>query len=680
MAAPSQVLYALHNSVEPRGFENLCIDLLVREGYARIIPGGKSRDLGRDAELRHWIGSASDDFNVVFQFSMEVKWEAKLRKDIKKIMRHSDSVGGVVFVSSRSVTIEKQERLRKDFKASHRIDLKIYDESWFRVRLEEEHVDLALKHLSIEVSPKPSFYASRVKIHGLTDDNQEELLRHTSAESLRSTLTDQTRADPADSKAWKGLAYVCSYLRDYDYALFCVSKSIKNSSDPLDVFDLEALKAGITAEQGIASGSRLLLKKAEERFLYIISKLGRSVDYYNLANVQGALGKFEVAESHYRRCLEIEPSYAQAWKNLGSLLIKMDEKREGAACLDKALELKPEMLEAIITKANLLVVSGDDCLEAIRLMDRAFDLDPDLEVKWPHAGYWKAMALCRQGMLVDAWVIVEDRLERKFDCPYLGRLAGDILSELWRDDPAYLRKSENFFRLRIDSQKKDYRAAVEMLELLHASHREQEAWKLLDEFFGLETLSTQFIAERIPLTILQIAESFGSIDFYLRFRKIANLSDYGRIFEECGLRPHKEVPEILFHFLLPAYFKLGVTFQDSAAEDESVSKVDIILETFRMISRIFASFGGLLLSSDVPETSDVGSELVAKVVMAGHDVPLMECSRLVGFLLGVANREIPERYQDALADSAAEMHEEWLNVFLSAIGSDWKTERWRNKR
>lgn len=78
MAAPSPVLFALHHSIEPQGFENLCVDLLVREGHSRIIPGGKSRDHGRDAEVRYWVSSKAGTPQTAYQFSMEAKWEAKL--------------------------------------------------------------------------------------------------------------------------------------------------------------------------------------------------------------------------------------------------------------------------------------------------------------------------------------------------------------------------------------------------------------------------------------------------------------------------------------------------------------------------------------------------------------------------------------------------------------------------
>jgi len=605
---------------------------------------------------------------------MEVKWEVKLRRDIKKILRNCNTIERIVFVSSRSITVEKQKKLQNEIRGHHQIELEILDEGWFRVRLEEEHADLASKHLGVSIPPTPGFHASRIKIHGLTDENQDEMLRHTSAESLRATLTAQTKADPMNWAAWKALAHVCNHMHDYDHALFCASKALKCTHDDVERFNLIALQASVTAEQGIASNSRLLLKKAEEKFLAIAFNLGRPVDFYNLANVQGALGKQKIAEAHYRRCLEIDPTYPQAWNNLGSLLIKMKQREEGVACFDRALELKPDMIETLCTKANVLLMISESSTEAIHLMDRASELDPNIEIRWPHFHYWKAMALCKQSRFVEALEIVEDRLERKFDCPFLGRLGSDILAKLWRSDPAYIAKAEGFFRLRIDSKERDYRAIIEILDLLCATDREDDAWRLLEAFLEVDELSIQLIAQRIPVSIGDFTDSFASLNYYLQFRNASVLADYARMLDDLGLRPHDDVPEILFYLLVPAYFRMGQLLQNSDLKSESDRELNAIIDTYRLVSRTFAAFGGALLAPNTPESSEKQIELVSKGALIGLDIPLMEISRLLGYLFGIENREIPERYRTAVVESTSSVHEDWLTVFFNAVGVDWKFE------
>lgn len=679
MAAPSPVLYALHHSLEPQGFERLCVDLLVREGYARIVPGGKSRDHGRDAEVRYWIEPNQGSPQIAFQFSQDSKWEPKLRKDISKITQHCTSIERIVFVSSRSITVEKQDKIREEYRRTHQVTLEILDEGWFRIRLEEDHADLALKHLGVTVEPTPGFHATQVKMYGLTDENKEEILRHRSPEELRATLTAQTQADPSNAGAWKGLAHVCYFLHDYESSLLSVTRALRNSRDEVERWNLIALKASIIAEQGIESGSRLLLKKAMDLFTTFVDKLGRSIDHYNLANILAALGRLAEAEVHYRLSVDLDPSYAPAWKNLGSLLVKLRRSEEGMECLDTALKLNPDLLEALCTKANVLVMSEDDCSEAIELMDRAFEIDPDIEKRWPHAHYWYAMALCRQDRHHEALAIVEDRLERKYDCPYLGRLAVDILAHLWRSDPSHILKAEKFFSFRIDAEERSYRVLIEMLDLFVATDREEEAWSLLDRFLGAKELSSRLIAERVPFSIADLTNSFVLAGYYREYRSASSLADYAHVLDGWGLRPHDEVPTILFHLLIPAFFKIAIALQDADLESDLEDELEVVLDTYRLISRIFAAFGGALLSQDTPSSQEKQLELIAGALIAGQDIPLMEVSRFLGFLWGQANRDLPKEHRDSIVNITAAIHEEWITEFLGAVGSDWNIECWKKE-
>src|ERR1700733_1542939 len=106
----NKVLYAIDTGISPQEFERLCLDMLSREGYRHIVPGGRTNDLGRDAETRFWSGNSSDFSTIVFQFSLEQKWEKKLRADATKIASHCSGTSALVFVTSRGVTVAKREK------------------------------------------------------------------------------------------------------------------------------------------------------------------------------------------------------------------------------------------------------------------------------------------------------------------------------------------------------------------------------------------------------------------------------------------------------------------------------------------------------------------------------------------------------------------------------------------
>ena len=79
-----------------------------------------------------------------------------------------------------------------------------------------------------------------------------------------------------------------------------------------------------------------------------------------------------------------------------------------------------------------------------------------------------------------------------------------------------------------------------------------------------------------------------------------------------------------------------------------------------------------MLAPTIPEDLEQKSELIARAVVLGHDVPLMDFSRLLGFLYGVGGRDVPEHYLNAVIESSSEIHTAWLTDFLTAVGHDWK--------
>jgi len=52
----NQVLWTLDREIAPQDFERLCVDLLCRDGYWKIVPVGGTQDRGRDAEASYWRG------------------------------------------------------------------------------------------------------------------------------------------------------------------------------------------------------------------------------------------------------------------------------------------------------------------------------------------------------------------------------------------------------------------------------------------------------------------------------------------------------------------------------------------------------------------------------------------------------------------------------------------------
>jgi len=166
MPPQSKVLDALEKSIEHRAFELLSIDLLVRTGYANIIPGGGTNDHGRDAEILYWNGCHHSYPIIAFQFSMQKNWKPKLRSDARKIKSHCGSIQSLVFTTNQTVTTASKDKLRYELCLDLNIELTIFDREWFRVLLEGDHSDLAEKYLGIANDSFP--HLSRQKLEQLS--------------------------------------------------------------------------------------------------------------------------------------------------------------------------------------------------------------------------------------------------------------------------------------------------------------------------------------------------------------------------------------------------------------------------------------------------------------------------------------------------------------------------------
>lgn len=67
-----------------------------------------------------------------------------------------------------------------------------------------------------------------------------------------------------------------------------------------------------------------------------------------------ALGNFKDAINKYNKALAINPKDARTWKNLAQSYYEIGKNKKAFSCLDQALSINPELIEAILTKAGML--------------------------------------------------------------------------------------------------------------------------------------------------------------------------------------------------------------------------------------------------------------------------------------------------------------------------------------
>ena len=87
-------------------------------------------------------------------------------------------------------------------------------------------------------------------------------------------------------------------------------------------------------------------------------------------------GRFQQAEGHFKRALELRPDYVTAQRNLGSVLLKQQRFAESEALLRKVLKSTPDDPKALAILGEALQGQGRPG-EAETFLKKALDLQPD---------------------------------------------------------------------------------------------------------------------------------------------------------------------------------------------------------------------------------------------------------------------------------------------------------------
>ena len=631
----NQLLWALDNEIEAHDFERLCVDLLGREGFHHIVPIGGTKDHGRDAEIRGWTGTSDVGAVVVFQFSLQESWERKLREDAEKIALHCANVCEMVFVSSQSITGARQDQLRDEFKAKRGWGLKVYSREWFRHRLTEFHQDLAKQYLGVDLAPTIGSAMSLTHFDFLDEESFMERLKGTSPELARACILESTRKEPSEVGNWNRLARIGFLLRDYRGALEAINKAIQlNPGDPVMVMNLTNFKGAILAELGIQEHSRVPLIEAKSIFNDAAEKLKRAGDYFNLANVLGALGETEEAERRYRQSLQLEPNFAEAWENLGSLFLQRGTRESAMECYDKALHYKPNLVEAHLSKATAFLLFFGRPDEAIRCFEQGYQLCPELDRKWRYVRYWFSKALLEAGRTTQALLQIEKELSSHPADRHLLNQKASVLSRLRREDASYEQTAVQFLEFRAKAILDDYAGLAELIDIFTKQGCSERAWPSIDASLACKSFSLRDIAERADIRIADFQAGFQNARLYRKFRRRFSLEDHCATLHGYGLAPDSVMLHAINYALIAPFGLVANEIRKACQGKATPDTQRLFKATLNTICRLFPLFGARWLAKERPKDSKEQIRLLSIGIAYMTDVVAAETARLVAFTAG----------------------------------------------
>jgi len=565
-----QVLWAIDNVLDGRKFEQLCVDLLYRNGYKDIVPI-EPQDGGRDAEELPRKGRDRDGCLSFFQFSKEAGWKSKIRKDAAKLHRRGAAFTYLVFATSRKVRGVDIDQLRTEFRAKYGWTLVVYSREWFRLQLEEAHCDLSDKYLRIRIPSKSKVPSWLIDPRSAAKSATKHILRAMEAgayDRMIDLLQQFLGLRPESAVSWQLLAWAEYLLERYDESLADINRALKLLEEPR----FKLVRACILAERGIRDHNEPELRIAESLFREGLLHLGDEggMAHYNLANVLSALREFPEAIQQYKLALKREKNMPQIWKNLGSAYSNDGDKVSAMSCFDKALELDPLLPEALSSKAILFITDRSKPQEAVPLLETAYRSQPAIATRWPEFWYWLTMACFEANELPLALKWVDEGLDHQPASGTLMSIKSSVLAKLQHTDTAYASSARSFWRSALAAEPRHYEARKQLALAENGDGNPDEAWRLANECLRFLKLGDDAALQRLGLSVEQCFDALEFLPQYLRFRAEFPLA---RIWDPDNSKAFSKARNLEAQKLLGAYLAIpfGCGYRQLSEHDPNLS-------------------------------------------------------------------------------------------------------------
>jgi tetratricopeptide (TPR) repeat protein len=500
---------------------------MFRNGYTNIVPFGRTRDRGRDAQVSLYRGNhAQMVHKVFFQYSLEKKWESKLKREIQKVQTYDQQIGTFVFVTTQNVSGDKRDKLEYQFSQEYDCELLIFDREWLRLQLEEANRDLAQKYLGLPgdwtfIDPREAtkpLVPSKEQLEEawelfVTGDYEQAL------PNLKKLL-----GKGFDTDVWRYIAWCYYILVNYKEALRAIENSLALKSDSKESL---SIKGCILAESGISEKSRTKLALSKEIFERLANQDDSWVIYYNLGNVLSGLEEYPEAKKSYLRAIDNNSEIAEVWSNFGRCLHHLKEHEQELSCFDKAISLNPGLSQAFVSKAVTLGKVYEKYKAAIEILDFTLERDPNVERGFPFFWSWRTQFLLELDDIHSAFDSVETGLVNFPDEHSLLEMKSFILSNLWSKESAYLERAEVFFKMRAYSNLNDYRPFIELAKISIEKNNLDISLEYIRQALNILSPMQEISIETLKLlrfSIENLINSIAHVSIYQGFRKSSSVS------------------------------------------------------------------------------------------------------------------------------------------------------------
>jgi tetratricopeptide (TPR) repeat protein len=414
---------------------------------------------------------------------------------------------------------------------------------------------------------------------------------------------------------------LCEYaLFHYDNALSAVNKALALA----DRSEIRLNKASILAEYGIASDNKAMLLEACQMFRIAVDEYGDANQHFNYANTLGALGEKAAAKDHYRKALKLNPNYAEAWKNLGTIYGSNKLYNKEIICYDKALAINPRLQQANISKGITLIKDYNNFKDGIICLEKAIEIDPDLFIKYTSGYYWLAFANFDIGNEEKGHEYLTMGLAQHPGDFYLLNLKRDYFEKNWRNNAENQNAAKEFMLYRLNLQPDDLVALECLIRIYLYEKATEEALQLLRKHTVLFQRSDwqELLNEGIHLE--SYLSALGSYPQYCRFRQLYPLvhllndlltpSFYLELNEIIGLKLFHESRKYI-----------------SAHKNEKNFERNLLKFQCEQVLLLYPETAPFVITEDVNNTTSFAEQMCNAIV----DIPILvilEIGRINGYL------------------------------------------------
>ncbi|MCU0392073.1 MAG: DUF4365 domain-containing protein [Thermoflexibacter sp.] len=210
-------------------------------------------------------------------------------------------------------------------------------------------------------------------------------------EKSLSIFNELIKTDNLNALYWNAIAIIYYQLYEYKKALIAINNALNIVKDEQTLL---LNKATILTEFGMQNSDSIKMELAKEIYESLDKYKNDYNYYYNYANVLSGLKLYEKAEYNYVKCLELNPNFAEAWKNLGTNYFNTRKHQKEIECYDNALIINPNLPQALFSKGITIFKVYNQVNDGLELMQKAIknSHNDQLAMSYPHAFFWIAEA------------------------------------------------------------------------------------------------------------------------------------------------------------------------------------------------------------------------------------------------------------------------------------------------